>query len=357
MMGEEKLVTVVVPAYNVEPYLKQCLDSLVNQTVSDHMVIIVNDGSTDGTESIAQKYAEEYPQMIRYIKQGNQGLGAARNTGLKYVTTPYVTFLDSDDWWDILLIEKLHTELKYHDEMPDMIFTLPWIYNSATGRVEEWHDKRRYEGLFYPYGGAEDVPSVPNNILRDRGLYELEVSSCRKIYRTDFLRECNFSFQVGVKWEDVKPHFELLHRANCCIAIKGTGFFYRINTGGQITSGGGASRLDLVPVFRETLAMAKQQEWDDKEVAYIIRMLWSFTTWSIDVTNSDYIGQLLDALHEFFLEIPMHNFKVYFNLCSPHRLREKVKTYLLRSPFYKLLKDYRVRRRAMRLAERIVRKR
>ena len=94
---DNKLLTVIIPIYNVENYLRQCLDSLVKQTNIQFNAILVNDGSVDTSGSIAKEYCEKYKDMFSYIEQENKGQGAARNLGLKNVHTPYVTFLDSDD--------------------------------------------------------------------------------------------------------------------------------------------------------------------------------------------------------------------------------------------------------------------
>lgn len=348
-------LTVVIPAYNVEKYLKECLESVLNQTVIDHKIIIINDGSTDRTGEIACEYAEKNPQMIRYVEQENQGLGAARNKGISMVDTEYVAFLDSDDWWDCFYVEKVKREIERQADLIDIIFTLPWIYDSTSHRILEWYDKGLLERLFYPYGGDENVPSKILNVNLDRGteLYGLEVNACRKIFKMDFLKKIDFKFSVGVKWEDVEPHFFALHHAKRCIAVKSTGFIYRINQGNQITAGGGISRLDVITVFSNTLQRAFSEKWSDKEIAYILRWLWSFSLWSIDVTNTEYIEELLEGLHTLFRTIPNSYFSVYFKLCSPHRLREQALTWILRSPFYNVLKDYRVRQKGVEYALKI----
>lgn len=344
MYSEKPLLTVVVPVYNVEKYLGECLDSLLNQTVTDHKIIIVNDGTKDSSGEIAKAYAAKYPDMIHYVEQENKGLGAARNTGLALVDTEYVTFLDSDDWWDCYFVEKMKYQLARHDERPDLIFTLPWICDDITKRITPWYDKPTFDALFFPNAGDnENVVSREVNVQMDRRLYELEPNACRRVYRTQFVRKENFTFPVGVKWEDVQPHFHLLHQAKRCIGIRATGFMYRINTGGQITAGGGASRLDMITVYSDTMKMAFAANYPKEEIAYIIRMLWSFSKWSINVTNTDYIGPLLEGLHKVFLSIPKDYFKVYFNLCSPMRKQEIALTMIIRSPFYGILKDYRMR--------------
>lgn len=93
-MNESAFLTIIVPAYNVERFLGQCLNSLVNQSLMAHTVIVVNDGSSDRTGEIAKKYAKDNPELIDYIEQENRGLGAARNVGLQKVKTSFVTFLD-----------------------------------------------------------------------------------------------------------------------------------------------------------------------------------------------------------------------------------------------------------------------
>lgn len=341
------LFTIIVPAYNVEKYIEECLQSFLRQTEQNFKVIIVNDGSTDSTGVIAQRYAANYPDIFQYIEQENQGQGAARNTGLACVDTPYVGFLDSDDWLDCHYIEKVKRELSRQEEMVDIIFTLPWIYDSATHQIQAWYDKTLLEQLFYPYGGDENVPSHIMNVKMERGqeLYDLEPNVCRRVFRTEFLKQLRFQFPVGLKWEDVPPHFETIHCAKCCIAVKGTGFFYRINTSGQTTAGNGKTRLDIIPVFSNTIQMATQNGWSVSEMVHIIKMLWSFTSWSIGVTNSEYIEPLLEGLHGLFRSIPKKYFTLYLAACSPHRLREKVMTWVLRSPFYSILRDYRIRQK------------
>ena len=344
MDSKKTLLTVVVPVYNVEKYLGDCLDSLLSQTVVDHKIVVVNDGTNDSSGEIAKNYAATYPELIQYVEQENKGLGAARNTGLELVDTEYVTFLDSDDWWDSLFVEKVKKQLAHHGEMPDIIFTLPWIYDNVSGRVIAWYDKPIFDELFFPdKGGNENAISKTISVLSNCRLFELEANACRRIYRTAFLKQENFAFPVGVKWEDVQPHFHLLKKAKRCIGVRSTGFFYRINTGGQITSGGGASRLDLFTVFGDTLQMAYDDHWPSEDIGYILRMLYSFSTWSIGLTNQDYIGQLLEKLHKLFGAIPKKYFKVYFNHCSPQPKTDFLLAVVMRSPFFRILKDYRFR--------------
>lgn len=93
-------VSVIVPVYNTEKYLDKCLDSLVNQTLEDIEIIIVNDGSTDNSEVIIKQYEKKFPNKIRYFKKDNEGIASARNFGIEHSNGNYVAFVDSDDFVD-----------------------------------------------------------------------------------------------------------------------------------------------------------------------------------------------------------------------------------------------------------------
>lgn len=97
----------IVPVYNVEPYLAECVDSLVEQTVDDYEIILVDDGSTDGSGAIADGYAERYPRLIRTLHIDNGGQGRARNIAMDTARGDYLGFVDSDDWVDRDMYKKL----------------------------------------------------------------------------------------------------------------------------------------------------------------------------------------------------------------------------------------------------------
>ena len=107
-------VSVIIPVYNVEKYLKKCLDSLINQTYSNLEIIVVNDGSTDNSSKIIKEYVKKYKNIIN-IDIDNHGQGYARNLGLKKATGDYIMFLDSDDYLDLTIIEKLINNIKDSD--------------------------------------------------------------------------------------------------------------------------------------------------------------------------------------------------------------------------------------------------
>lgn len=325
----EYLLTIVVPIYNVERYLEQCLDSLVCQTVRDFEVILVNDGSTDNSGEIAKKYAEKHG--FQYIYQENAGLGAARNTGLRNTNTPYVEFLDSDDWLMPSTVESILRTARNEDDLVDIMFTTPVVYNMATKQYEEWMDKQAVESIF-----TRKHITNPRELAE---MYALEPNVNRSIWSVAFLKKYKFEFPVGVKWEDVYPHFFLFYHAHSCIYVRNAGFCYRINSGGQITSMSGTARLDIIPAFKNSLRFAFENGWNEHEIAYIIRMMESFVRWSMGIATKDVRKQLSVQVHELFNMIPKHCLKVYYQDFGFGRA-VKLYFYLFRSPiFYQLLSN------------------
>jgi len=110
-----KAVSVIVPVFNVEKYLARCLDSLVKQTISDYEILIVNDGSTDGSVEIMKDYEIKYKDLIKVYSKKNGGLGSARNYGLQYAKGEYIGFIDSDDYVMPVMFEKMYHKAKVED--------------------------------------------------------------------------------------------------------------------------------------------------------------------------------------------------------------------------------------------------
>ena len=120
--NDEDLISIIVPVYNVEKYLEQCLESLLNQTYKNIEIIVVNDGSTDQSLDILNKYSFK-DNRIKLYSQKNQGISAARNTALEHINGKYIMFVDSDDWIEINTCETALHELKKNDS--DIVM---WAY-------------------------------------------------------------------------------------------------------------------------------------------------------------------------------------------------------------------------------------
>ncbi len=140
-------VSVVIPVYNVKPYLERCINSVLRQTYKDLEIIIVDDGSTDDSGELCDQIATK-DQRIRVIHQRNQGVSAARNTGIREAAGEYIVFIDPDDLW--LLDDGLATVMNYCDETTELI---------CFKVVDIWKDGRQY---YSPDYNIEITSSQPN---------------------------------------------------------------------------------------------------------------------------------------------------------------------------------------------------
>ena len=178
------LVSVVVPVYNVEKYLSQCLDSIVSQTYKNLEIICVNDGSTDQSGLILEEYKLR-DSRVKVITQQNQGLAAARNTGLRHVTGDLVVFVDSDDWLDNSAVESTYKCFENQD--------VDFVCFGTMCRYEGNSQKDRY-GHVYSQDEIKDIG----------GLWMILASptAWAKVYRAEFLKKNQLLFPTGLYYED-----------------------------------------------------------------------------------------------------------------------------------------------------------
>ena len=220
------LVSVIVPVYNVAPYLEQCLDSIVDQTYRHLEIILVDDGSTDDSGAICDRYAEG-DSRIRVVHQKNKGLSGARNSGLDIASGEYVIFIDSDDYiWGGTIEGYISLFSQYADL--DMIESNLYFssYRSTPPPGEDYDDEASRSGIltakelwkyFALKGyGPTAIPHVGN-----------------KCYRRSFIGE--YRFKEGHVWEDIEFHLRLFGRIRHYLKWNKVTFYYRENRPGGIT--------------------------------------------------------------------------------------------------------------------------
>lgn len=189
-------VSIIVPVYNVEKYVKRCLDSLVNQTLEDLEIIIVNDGSTDNSKSILLEYKEKYSAKIKYFEKENGGLSDARNFGIPHATGEYIAFLDSDDYVELDIYEKMYNKAKL--ENSDMV-ECDFIWE-------------------YPNKKHIDIGIVYDN-KKDMLTYGRVVAWNKLIKRT-IIEKYKIEFPKGLRYEDVEYFYKMLPYYNKVSFVK-----------------------------------------------------------------------------------------------------------------------------------------
>ena len=179
-------VSVIVPVYNMEKYVERCLKSLVNQTLKDIEIIVVNDGSTDRSKEIIKKFNNR----IKYFEKQNGGLSSARNYGIRYATGEYIAFLDSDDYVEKTMYEVMYNiAIKEKADMVECDFLWEWDKYSKK-------DKRRN------YKSKKDMMKKPR------------VVAWNKLIKAEIISKNNLRFPDGLIYEDLEFFYKLLPYLN-----------------------------------------------------------------------------------------------------------------------------------------------
>lgn len=203
-------ISVIIPVYNVEKYIGQCLDSIVNQTYKNLEIIIVNDGSNDNSLEIINRYSQN-DRRIKIINLENKGVSFARNIGIKNSEGNYISFVDSDDYLNLNTYEKLVKNLDGEDLI---IFNYGRFENSTREIIKE------------KYVSDDEMQELPEE---KRYLYSKINHSCwNKLYKTEYLKRNKFKF-LEILYEDAVWKVETMFLTSNIKLIDETFYYYRIN--------------------------------------------------------------------------------------------------------------------------------
>lgn len=200
-------VTVILPVYNVENYLEECLESLVNQTIDDCEIIAINDGSTDNSRLILERYQSKYTN-ITVVNQKNSGVSKSRNVGIDLAKGEYLYFCDSDDYIEKNLIEVCY-EICEREKLDILWFSASIIdyLNIEKGNKTIDTDMQQFIDSSKIYTGIEITSQViRNSVLRSY--------MWNKIYKRSLFVDNNFKFNEDIVYEDVDLLLKILMKAN-----------------------------------------------------------------------------------------------------------------------------------------------
>ena len=230
-MGNE-LISIVVPIYNVENYLRQCLDSIQNQTYKKFDCIMVNDGSTDSSQQIAEEYLTD--SRFKLINQSNKGLSGARNTGINHIREEsiFVAFVDSDDY---IYPDFLETLIEHIEDDVDII----------EGMIENFHDEIKVDRVCHNF--EKKILITKDDKLGELALNELRVSVFPKLFRKSLLTE-DF-FPEGWIFEDLAVIPELVSHSGKWIKLPKVIYAYRIRPNSITTKEFSEEKLDVFKIF------------------------------------------------------------------------------------------------------------
>lgn len=313
------LISVIVPVYNVEQYLEQCIDSLINQTYNNLEILLINDGSTDSSQKICERYVEIDSRIKLYNKQ-NEGLGLTRNYGLDKAKGVFVSFVDSDDYIHLNMYRVLHSKITQNSA--DICMSGYTKVNNVGKHifVKEYQDiicekEERREFILRLLGSS---PEKENSI---------HPSACASLIRKEVVTNNNLKFKSEREYisEDLLFQIDVLFNCSKVILISEAMYYYRVNPKSL------SSTADINKFYRlETLhnyISDKSQEYELGQEA-ILRFDRLYFVYIRSILTI--ISNSQDAYKEKYYMVK--------EICEDGFLLERIKNY----PVYKLKRSARI---------------
>ena len=287
-------ISVIVPVYNVYPYLRKCLDSLVNQTLKEIEIIIVNDESPDKSQDIIDEYVKKY-KNIRAYKKKNGGISSSRNYGLSYAKGKYVAFVDGDDWVQEEMYEKMY-EKAIEGDFDIVSSDINYIFSDHEERVytDPKKDTENIKELFINY-----YPSV-----------------CTKIFKRSIFTDNDLKFKNGVWFEDVEILYRMLALIRN-IGVINEPFYQYIKREKSITSTVSPKIYDYIHNFNGIIEYYKEKGLFDKyykelEYAYVRYIYATFIRTSLGFDKNEYLKAVDEAIKNVHEHFPKYRRNKYF---------------------------------------------
>ena len=306
------MLSVIIPVYNVENYLNECLDSVTSQTLDDMEIICIDDGSTDNSPDILKEYSKK-DKRIKIITKENGGQATARNLGIKEAQGEYIAFVDSDDFIEPTMFEKLYTKAK--DNNLDIAMCKIATYDNQTEEIKNnvW---------YYMLGVFRDFEKdIFNHKDTKEFTCHIAVTPYNKIYKTTLLKENNILFPEGLIFEDEKFFYDTYLRAKRVSIVDEFLYYYRINRkGSTVDTIKDNDFSDIVPIsklIRETFK--ETDNYEDYKILlsnrFIHLQLARFTQ-----TSQKYKENFFNLLKSDLEEV-LADRTIYDNLESDVKLR------------------------------------
>ena len=284
-------ISIIVPIYNASKYLKKCLDSLVNQTKKELEFILINDGSTDDSESIIKSYSDD---RIKYFKRSNHGIGKTRNFGINNASGKYIMFLDSDDYLEENACEVLYKKIE--KEKLDVVVCD--FYRVDSNSKEE-----------------EKIISFKNTKLKNNPnlLLNINLAPWNKIYRSDLLKDNNINFIEDLKYEDAPFVALALLKSKKIGKVDKPLINYTIHDSSETTLRD-KRVFDIIKIVDIIRNYFKEDDWSREVVDTLtIKILVNYNIQQRYIKDKTIRNEFIDKTFSYFEKnIPNYKSNIYF---------------------------------------------
>lgn len=256
--------SIIIPVYNVEKYLTKCIESILVQTYKNYEIILVDDGSTDNSSKICDKYQLAYPKKIRVIHKKNGGLSDARNFGLNIADGKYVIFMDSDDFWNNEnILHRFYFELEENRHI-EMLLFLANKYFENTNRLipDKSFDLKKIN--------KKSKNEIIKYLIKSN---TYSMAAYTKVISKKFLIENNILFEKGLLGEDLDWYMYLLLKVDKIHAINEHFYMYRIREGSITNSYKLKNLTDLIGIIDKWDSRFKLEMKNCRYLKYYLAIL------------------------------------------------------------------------------------
>lgn len=283
-------ISIIVPIYNASKYLKKCLDSLVNQTKKELEFILINDGSTDDSESIIKSYEDD---RIKYFKRSNHGIGKTRNFGINKSTGKYIMFLDSDDYLKADACEVLYKRIE--KEKLDLVVCDFYRVNSSV--LEE------------------KINDFKNTSLKDNPklLLDINLAPWNKIYRSDLIKDNKIKFVEDLKYEDAPFVALALLKSKKIGKVNKALVYYMVHDKSETTVRD-ERIFDIIKIVDIIRGYFKNYDWSRDVVDMLtIKILVNYNIQQRNISDKKLRNKFIDSTFDYFeRNIPNYRQNSYF---------------------------------------------
>ncbi len=309
-------VSVLVPIFNVEKYLEECLDSIVNQTLKDIEIICINDGSTDSSLSVIKKYAKKDTRIVLVDKK-NSGYGDSMNRGLKKATGEYIGIVESDDWIELDMFEKLYeTALDGQAEVVKANF-----YNYYTNPAY-----KHLDGTIEKVVNSKETGQIIDTSTQNTIMWQ-QPSIWSSIYKKDFLKsnDINFLPSPGASYQDVGFNFKVWATAQRVIFLEEAFLHYRKDNDNSSINNPGKVYC-VSDEYRDIEKFLRKKDLFEKFKEVMYSTQWGGYRWNIDRLSPELAAEFIThASKEYSKALEKGDFVyAYFDVNDSRQINELI---------------------------------
>ena len=265
-------ISLIIPIYNVEKYIEECLNSAINQTLKDIEIICINDCTKDNSMEIVEQFAKNDNRIKVIHHDKNKGLGAARNTGMKYANGEYLAFLDSDDYVDINFLECLYN--KAQETKADIVQSTILLFYESTKNFE-------------PYSLNNEIISFNPEKEGKLEVYYDAGMCWNKIFKTSLIKDNKINFPEGLYWEDNTFVIKTAYFANTIANTAKTNYIYRQRSNSIITLANKKLHFDILEIHKDLINFINKINLSDSEYIKISCRFMDRIMWEYDKITSN----------------------------------------------------------------------